>query len=787
MTRNTKPQDANNATASTGTSFRNLPEPTVWKCTGAIVLLAVFFFREFLLGTAFLWEDMLYYSYPVRSFAATSMALGQLPLWNPYTFNGMPFLADIQTAVFYLPLTILTFFVRDGGLNFYWLQMVVIAHYMLAGIGMFYLSLSMGLRRIPSLFAAIVYMLSGFMITHAIHQQVITLVAWYPLIFLMFRRAILGQGKWTWVFACGLILGHSTLAGYPQLSLYLYCFLFAYFFFELLTTHRSSILTPPALQMAAKAACIVILSIAVSMIQLLPTYELAGLSQRAEITYEKSTEGSLAWSQLVTFFYPKLFGSAGAGGYNYRGPGPYWHYWETCIYVGASPLLLMCLSFFLIRGNKEVAFFWGTAIFVILFALGSNFFLHKLFFDFVPGFSKFRNPARMGIFFTFAAAVLSGFSLQALLSDGQSNRERRNWRNLLMMLFGIAALVWLLLISGLLTDAFPFMKNHQIFALVKKELTGSILVLTVSATTLYVLLMKRTWSLRWLILALFAILCADLLHFGGDQNTARLDPADYFSRPKRIVDFLRNEGKSEIFRVNTRNAQGMIMDRNQGMVDRIFMMEGYTPLVLQRAYAPYRSSEQSLDLLNVKYKTVTDESAGALSLVPHPTYLPRAFMVYDVRVVEKEDELVAHLKRPDFDHRATALVEKNPDRTIVQPTGPVEWDAHITRYENNFISLDVKTGHDGLLVLSEIYYPGWTAHVDGTETEILQANYNLRSIVVPEGAHTVELRFEPKAFTQGTMITLASIAVCGLGVLGPRIRSKWTKGRADIASSTKAL
>lgn len=734
----------------------------------AIVFL---FFHEILLGNAWLWEDMLYYSYPVRSFAATSMAMGQMPLWNPYTFNGMPFLADIQTTVFYLPVTALALFVKNNQLSFYWLELVIVLHFLLAGTTMFFLAQSFGLRRIPSLFGGIAYMLSGFMIVHTIHQQIITLVAWYPLVFMLFRKSLHG-GTWMPVFLCALVIGHSTFAGYPQLSLYLYFFLFLYFLFELLTTYGGTrLVSRPALKMGAKAATIVALSLTVAMIQLLPTVELADLSQRAQISYEKSTEGSLAWSQLLTLFYPKLFGSAGAGGYNYWGPGTYWYYWETCIYLGVLPLLLTFLSLSLLKRVKPVMFLAGVAVFVLLFALGNNFFIHKLFFDLIPGFSKFRNPARMGIWLGFAAALLSSFSLQAIMFDAPSGKERTARQRILLGTVAVGALIWILITMGSLTNTFPFMANSEIFQIVRRESLTSLLILIVSGTALFALLKQN--NRRFITgSALVLVFVLDMLNFGVRQNTAKVNPKEYFQRAANIVQFLKKDGESEIFRVNTRNSQGMMMDRNQGMIDRIAMMEGYTPLVLQRAYAPYRTADQTYDLLNVKYKTVTDERAGTLTLANHPSHLPRAFFLFDIHIVNGEEDLTSYLKSPGFNHRTTAVLEKQPARTFTSPDTVPAWNATITSYENNRIALNAETTHDGLLVLSEIYYPGWRAFVDGTETEVFRTDYNLRSIIVPIGTHKVEFRFEPGSYKLGSMISLASLIACGVGISLPLLRKK---------------
>src|ERR1700690_985538 len=95
---------------------RSLPDVKDWHAIVCILLLAGGFFRDILLEKAFFWEDFIYQYYPFRNFAAVSLRGGALPLWNPYTFNGMPFQADIQTAVFYIPNLLLTFFVSGGRL-----------------------------------------------------------------------------------------------------------------------------------------------------------------------------------------------------------------------------------------------------------------------------------------------------------------------------------------------------------------------------------------------------------------------------------------------------------------------------------------------------------------------------------------------------------------------------------------------------------------------------------------------------------------------------------------------
>lgn len=751
-------------------------ELTNMQCVLILTALVFVFFHKIILGQAYFWEDFIYQNYPFRHFAATSLASGELPLWNPYTFNGMPFLADIQTTVLYIPCLLLTLFVTNGSLNYYWLELMIILHFVLAGVGMFYLAKSFKLNNIPALFAGVAYMLSGYMIVHAIHQQNVTLVAWYPLVVLLFRKA-LSEERWLYVFVCGLLLGHSILAGYPQLSLYLYMFLGLYFLLELLTTHKGNeLLSRPALAMTAKAATVLVISIALAAIQLLPTFELSDLSDRAQITFEKASEGSLAWSQLATLFFPKMFGTAGAAGFEYFGPGQYFYYWETCIYLGILPLLLAALSV-VHRKDKYVAFFWATAIFSILFALGNNFVLYNLFYEFVPGFSTFRIPARMGILLTLSVSLLSAFSLQHLLYQAKGEKERKALRNILLIAGGVGILLYFMITSGGFASSITGASYQQVAPIVSKGITPSILLLLASVLLVFGILMKGNLT-KFAGLLLVGLFFVDMFMFGGSQNNGTMNPSDYFKRRTDLVDFFKKDGEQELFRVNTRNARGILpgWDRNQGMIDRVFMMEGYTPLALERKYAPFASGEQSLDLLNVKYKTVFDEQSGQQTLVEHTTRLPRAFFVYDVHVARTDEELLAYVKSPDFNHRTTAVVEKA--LMIPEPEQPPDRQANITHYSNNNIVINAKSSHDGVLVLSEIFYPGWRAYVDGVETEIYRTNYHLRSIAVGAGEHSIEMRFQPSTFSNGAWISGGTLLLCIAGVLLSRLRGRTVRSES---------
>jgi hypothetical protein len=298
-------------------------------------------------------------------------------------------------------------------------------------------------------------------------------------------------------------------------------------------------------------------------------------------------------------------------------------------------------------------------------------------------------------------------------------------------------------------------------------------VVLLAASGVVLLLLRPAGPLRLAWAALVVVHFADMLAFGGSHNDGTTDPKEYFARSAGMVQFLREEGAKEVFRVNTRIREGMIMDRNQGLMDRIQMMEGYTPLVLQRAYPPGGSWEQVLDMMNAKYRTVVDPSnPRALRLTASDTYMPRASMVYDMTVLSDSASIHRFMTGTEFDPRRTVVLEEEP---AFRPAGGDRtrtWRAEITSYALNRITLDVTTPEDGILLLSEIHYPGWKASVDGAPQRIHRANWNQRAIPLKAGTHAVEVTYEPEPFRKGVWITFAALALCAAGIVIPLVRKK---------------
>jgi hypothetical protein len=215
----------------------------------------------------------------------------------------------------------------------------------------------------------------------------------------------------------------------------------------------------------------------------------------------------------------------------------------------------------------------------------------------------------------------------------------------------------------------------------------------------------------------------------------------------------------------------MLLDRNQGLIDNLFLTEGYTQLALKRRFPPAPTIEGTYRLLNTKYRLRTDtvyqQGRGRLrfSLARDSVYLPRAFVVTRYIVTNSPEEQSALMSGPAFDPAQVAALEEPLSERIDSAESASGWTAAIRTYRNNAMTLEVVTPKKGLLVLSEIHFPGWNAYVDGVPTKVYRADWSLRALVVEQGTHMVELRYEPASFAIGSTITLLT-ALGGAATVG---------------------
>jgi hypothetical protein len=763
---NTKAEPTRTRSARTQRPQRQVSDLLPAVAIGLLVVVTIAFFWRHLTGGAFLWEDFTEFTYPNEVFAARSFASGILPYWNPFTFNGMPFLADLQIGYFY-PGNLLMYLLSGGDLSVGLIQFFVVLHYLIAMIGTWKLSRYLGIGNWGATFAGISYGLSGILVAHMIHFNMLQHLAWFPLIVYLFYRALV-ERSWLHSLLAGLVLGIAMLSGHPQSTLYIIFFLFCLMVFQLVREARSQDESEkrPLLTGLIVAAVPIVIGAGIFAVQLLPSQELAGLSERSTMSYEKSLEGAMSFGQLVTLVVPKIYGVAGADtpqsmSYWYR--PEIFYYWETAIYIGIVGLLLAVVGVVARRLGPLRWFLGGMAVLGVLYGLGDSFFIHPVLSK-LPLFGTFRSPVRLAMYLSLGGAILGGVGLERVLRGDEAEDLLSKT---ILITGGVIVLIAILGFSGS-------------FGTPPAELPGDVLAATrgtaVTAIVIGIIATLLAWAgLKGRVTAplagggLLLLAVIDLFIFGYGQNASLKNPRELYDGADKQFAFFKAAPPKKIFRVNMRSEYGMLMPRNQGPYSGIMLYEGYNPLLLARRVPPAPSTDASFDLLDVRYGIRIDSAAGQVGLAERPTALPHARMLYDVRVMDSA-AVYNQMKSGGVDFATTVLLEKDPG---IRTDGAGHGTATITSYDASEITTDVVTDKPGILLLSEIWYPRWSVTIDGNPAEMLAADYSLRGVPVPAGHHTVAMRFESSAFRNGTWITLASLAVSlvGIVVLGVRGRA----------------
>jgi hypothetical protein len=631
-------------------------------------VITFLFFREILLQQKFLWLDFLDDYYPWRNFAAVILSQGILPHWNPYTLGGMPFIADIQTSVFYPLHLLLTIFVTDDKLPFAVSEYLLIVHYFMAGVFSYYLSRSLDLNKWASILSGITFMFCSFMVTHAIHETMIITFTYMPLVFMFYNKG-LSTSKLKYVLLTGLFMGIVILCGHPQITLYIFFTFFLFGLYQIFFKFKESNykIDVVLFRFIVITAIPFILGIMISAIQLLPTIKLLQLSIRT-ISYEESLFGSLNYHNLLTLFFPKFFGE-----YNTAKDAFYWGhkdgymYLETCIYVGLSALVFGIFGIIAVWKKRIIKFLAVISLFSILYILGDNFIIHKFFYNFVPGFNNVRFIGRFLLVFAFAFSLLSAYGFDYFIKNAESEKVKKFIKCLIILISGFI-LLWLLYIAGIFENLIWRYKND--FVTKGSEIiTGiayknSITQLTITIIILSVLfgliiLYKKKIILQQIILFLFVLLSfADFYVFGSQLNNGITTPEKYYYSNKEIIDHIKQDYKKELSRVtDVIDYHRKLIKRSHAMTDFVFMIDGMSPLAIKDKFPPYRTNE----LMNVKIVAVVPVDKVRVKLTLNENYTPRAWMSY-YPIVESSLEKVAKiLEDTTFDIRTKVIIDQEPE------------------------------------------------------------------------------------------------------------------------------
>lgn len=727
-----------------------------WLPYVVFAIATAFFFRGHLFGNLFFWDDFAEYVFPVRAFAAHAMAQGSLPFWNPYTFGGMPFLADVQTAIFYPPNLLLDLVAGDGEYPIKALQAMIILHFFIAQCTMYLLAGRVGISRGGALLAALGYGFSSPMVLHAFHPMQVEHLAWFPLVAMLVYTTVTEKSLMHGVIG-GLVLGMTMLSGSPQMTLYMAFFLGCFILWLGLSgvVAKSETFTA-AMTRVGTGLLVLILGLGVFCVQYLPVQEIAKLSERAEMTYEKASVGSLEMSQVITTTVPKAFGSISPDPKNkapfFLHERDYYLYWDTAFYFGVVTFLLGLYGATRMFRTPLGMFLVVMSVFAFLFALGSNGFVFPVFFK-LPFFNALRIPARMMFVVGFAFSLLAGFGFDALI-------RRTTSSSMTPLLASIA--VPLVLALGVAAGVFVTVPAEEMESVISGY--GTTALLFVLATGVTAVLAYRSVLSPIVAVSILAVLSfIDLSMAGGDFNAGKTNPVKEAQSmfPASLQSVLKPQPPDSIFRVSMRAPGVIALKRNQGMIDRVMLYEGYNQLLLAKRHPALKDIKSLLDVLGVKYEIQADPATGGAGFVRRPDCFPNSWLAYSTRLAT--EQTMKSVMNDSVDFHTTAVVE-DPEVRLTGTTIDTNGRITCTRFRDNQIEYAVTTAQPAVAVFGEIWYPSWTVWIDGKQAKPLRVNTCLRGVEVPAGTHTIEWRFMSESFHSGLRISLGTL-VFAVGLL----------------------
>lgn len=735
-----------------------------------LILCVILFFSKVLFsGKALYGSDFVYQFYPWKKFVYDSLrSNGSIPLWNPYLFSGIPFISNIQASMFY-PLGFLYYLLPPDVAYGYSTAL----HCILGSIFMYAFLRSLSVSTWGSFLSSVIFTFNGYFLGHlyAGHLSFVQVYIWIPLIFFFMWR-FLQRDSYRYALLSGLALGVQILGGFPQVAFYTILGLALFALYAGISMARSRDLRR-AVRSVLGFLVIAVIGFALASIQVIPTMEFAMLSTRAGgVSYGFATYDSLHPKELLSFLVPYIFGSPVDG--TYWRSEEVWHFWETCGYVGILPFFLAFLGSRKDRPGRVRFFFLGLILLSLFLALGKYNPLYPLVYR-LPGFNSFRIPAQIIFLYVFGIAVLSGLGLDRALGGGWKLEKSRTC---LLVLLGALLLVLIVGITGFRYATFFYLfrffaidpiRDAQLVGLferVSHSVFQSALIFLVVAVLLWIL-GKRRLRQGIFIGLISSLLVADLFLFGSEF----IATYDFKTAPEKeqvLAQLPQNPAQGRVITSND------LFQVNDGLRYRFPSVLGYDPLILRR-YVEYVLAAQNLDgrhpegivnlarikdpeakligLLNARY-LVSPKGVGVLKdRVPYANLVSQS-------VVKASEEILPFMKGDEFDPRSMVVLERGVEEKAMIPKersreSGSSWS--VVAYGNDELKIRVKTKKPAYLVLSEIFYPGWRAEVDGKDVDVLRGNYVFRVLPLEAGEHDVRLYFVSWPFRIGAVVSLITV------------------------------
>lgn len=794
--------------------------PARWRAAGPPLLflaLAVALFPRILLGESFFHYDTWMQNLAFRAWWFAELKAGHFATWCPGMFAGYPLFAESQTGPLYPP-TFVLFLLLPAPAAFSW---SVLLHFSGAGLGAWWLARRLGAGPAAAVFAGAAYELSGFLVVHVVHFNLLTGAAWAPWTVAFAWEA--GRGNARSAPALAVAVAMLLLGAHP------YATMMTLMLVALAWAVRGGADFRALGRGAAVAGGAVLLGTALAAVQVLPTRELIARSSRGGTPdWSFLTFGSFPPWHLPALAAPDLFGTPVDGSF---WGGPDWsHFAETCAYAGL-PTLALALVALLLRRDRATLFLGAGAAAAFVLMLGKYTPLYHVV-SWIPLLQSTRLPARFALPWTLAVTALAGLGLDALAREAAPRRRRA-------VLTGGAAVIALAAAAWWTNEAArspdPALAGTgrlwtAQLATISGAARGVLLRLALGlAGTLGALgLFLRGRVPRAAAPVVLVVLVADLLSWGRSFNPTI--PGEWIMEPPPVVAALPDtEPRPRVFRQGVdevwartpgtqrtdpftpawRGREASYRTASWSLPPNVQLLygvdsgEGFTSLLPSQwlewmglAGAPGAAPRPELtdaqaDLLAVDAVISTGAGIagegwdgirlpGDVWVSRNADPLPRVRRALSWETVGDRAELLARVRAERHDPRAAVLLEEAPpglpatshggraDEPVeARETGPGRWE------------IRVPPG-GGLVVVAESWDPDWRARTaEGDPLPVVRADGLFAAFPAPAAGGRVTLSHAPGTVRAGAVVSAAALlalAALAFGLRG-RVAPATTDGR----------
>jgi hypothetical protein len=672
------------------------PRAARWPYLVLAVEVLIFFRHVLFYGGYSIPWDLPFYHQPLAWFASRSLARGELPLWDPFTYAGMPIYANLTTQVFYPPTLItlvLSNWIGNGAHLLDFLEWQIAAHVFAAGAFTYWMLRRLGSGIAASLVGATAYQLGAYFASQTQHLGAINAAAWMPLAWLAVWE-LRHRFRWPWMAGLAAALSLSFLAGFPAATAVVYA---------------STILLALVLSSwRAVAACAVAFawSALVSAIQLFPTMELSGQSVAALRSEWMESAGGVQPAALITLLAPDWFGVLEFTPSTWKLPSN-----PTFLYLYCGLAAVVFAVFALIRGRGLP--FAALLVLSALWMLGGNTPVYREIFSILP------DPVKAPLYcefamcaFTLALALLGGLGAHQLL------RARPRWVHIAVV--AVAAADLIAFSSGRPMNTADlagepgvgydhFDSYREIPARLRQLVNQN----------------QPPWRIDTMQGSMNWAGCANLFEVptaGGN------DPFALLRYMQVRLSFTGGERWGRYYQV--RDPDSPILK----LLNVRYLLSN----------APLKEPGALVKIEELPGNRVYEVSGP----------LPRFFFAKRLRRASHMDEALRILRSPEFDVGAEAVIEG----AGALPAGG-DGTVRTVRYSPREVVLETETAAPAFLVTSETWYPGWHATLDGIGHRLVLTNVAFRGIPVPAGRHTITMRFDPPILARSAFASAAGIAM----------------------------